>query len=114
MRGNSEQGIWFTLEEQAHKKLNEGSNDKGSFGMDPGSAGMYHPKRVAFTSGVESGCWSKTLADAGGGMGILFEGTKLTNWGYDGGYVHIEKSKIQMMGDLAVPDNQYCIYARFG
>lgn len=47
-------------------------------------------------------------------MGLLLEGKEHTCWGYDAGYLKIEHNKLIAMGELAVPDNQYCIYARFG
>lgn len=123
IRGNASDGIWFSLNNEPHYPMNGGSGaqtdkgghtDLGAFGMDKGSAGMYHPKRVAFTSGVPQDTWSKTISEGGGGMGLLLEGKENTCWGYDAGYLKIEHNKLIAMGELAVPDNQYCIYARFG
>lgn len=123
IRGNASDGIWFSLNNEPHYPMNGGSGaqtdkgghtDLGAFGMDKGSAGMYHPKRVAFTSGVPQDTWSKTISEGGGGMGLLLEGKDNTCWGYDAGYLKIEHNKLIAMGELAVPDNQYCIYARFG
>ena len=56
MIGNVFNGCWFGIQVDPHNDFDQGDpGDQGSFGMDLGSAGIYHPKRIAITSGAK---WS--------------------------------------------------------
>lgn len=111
MLGNVFNGCWFGIQVDPHKPFDGGDpGDQGSFGMDLGSAGMYHPKRVAITSGTT---WSKTISDAGGGFGLIAQDTSFLHIGYNAGYVNMEPNKISFEGTYANENNQYNIYARF-
>lgn len=112
MIGNVFNGCWFGIQVDPHNDFDQADpGDQGSFGMDLGSAGVYHPKRVAITSGTT---WSKTIADAGGGFGLVAQDKSWLHMGYNAGYLNMEPNKVSFEGTYAEPDNQYHIYARFG
>ena len=112
MIGSAKEGVWFGIQVDPHVHFNKGDpKDVGSMGVDDGSAGIYHTKRVAITSGTT---WSKTISDAGGGFGLVAQDKSWMHIGYNAGYLNMEPNKVSFEGTYAEPDNQYHIYARFG
>lgn len=111
---NAADGVWMTVQHDAHKPCDSGATtDRGSVGVDLGSAGIYHPKVIALHTGISESCWSKTLLDFTEGWGIVIKPDQIWLGHNDGGFKGWH-NHFQFYGCWAIPDNQFCIYARFG